>query len=384
MATRRIKGEGSVYQRADGRWIGAATVGYTESGRQKRKTVSDSSAQGARKKLKGVMSLLDEGLPPPDDKVSVAQLLERWLNDALRHQVAPSAFNNYEWAVRIHIAPDIGNKKVSKLTVHDVDHLISKKMDAGLAPSSVRRIRSVLIMGLDQGVKWGYVARNVAKLTKGPKVVFKEGRSLTPAQAQKLLKSTAGHRFETLYVVTLALGLRRGEVLGIKWTDIDFAKRKLTISRQLQRVNGKLVLGDVKTVKSHRSLNLTEPVVEHLKAHKARQSQERLLAGECWQDNGLVFTTEIGTPFDPRNLHRDFGKLSENAGIGKWHPHELRHSFASLLLESGVAIEVVSELLGHASIRITADTYGHIGEPQREKAADAMAKILWEPSGVNA
>ena len=135
-------------------------------------------------------------------------------------------------------------------------------------------------------------------------------------------------------------------------------------------------MGDVKTAKSRRSLNLTPDLVTKLRTHRARQAADRLRAGEVWQETDLVFTTSIGTPIEPRNLYRDFAKVSERAGLGRWHPHELRHSATSLMLAGGVPIEVVADVLGHASIRMTAEVYGHIMQPQRQAAAERMAEIL--------
>ena len=373
---RRAKGEGSVYQRPDGLWIGALTVGYTETGRQRRKTVSAHTQKEALKKLRAAQRQADEGLPPSDDTIVVSQLLERWLKHTRRH-VAPSAFDNYDWAVRLHLVPVIGRKRVAKLTTCDIDDLIALKMDEGLSSSSVLRIRSVLVSALDQGIIWGFIPRNVARLSRPPKRITKEGRTLTPEQARRLLASVQGQRLETLYVLMITLGLRRGEVLGLKWSDLSTRKRTLSVERALKRENGKLILGDVKTKSSRRNLILPDEVLNSLGSHKARQAEERLRAGEVWRNSGLIFTTEIGTPIDPRNLHRDFVRVSEAAGLSRWHLHELRHSATSLMLAEGIPLKVVAEVMGHSSVRMTADVYGHVLAPQRQDAADAMAGVLW-------
>jgi integrase len=379
---RRAKGEGSVYQRGDGLWIGALTVGYTANGRQKRKTVSAHTQKEALKNLRAAQRQVDEGLPPSNDTIVVSQLLERWLKHK-RRRLSPSTYDNYDWAVRVHLVPAIGRKRVAKLTTSDVDDLIALKEDEGLSPSAVLRIRSVLASALDQGIVWGFVPRNVARLSEPPKRVTKEGRTLTPDQARRLLASVEGKRLETLYVLMITLGLRRGEVLGLKWSDLSTRKRTLSVERALKRENGKLVLGDLKTKGSRRILNLPDEVVKSLGSHKARQAAERLKAGEVWQESGLIFTTEIGSPIDPRNLHRDFVKVSEAAGLGRWHLHELRHSATSLMLSEGIPLKVVADVMGHSSVRMTADVYGHVLTPQRQEAADAMATVLWRSNEVN-
>lgn len=351
MAGRRLNNDGSVYRRAlDGLWIGAASLGYDEHGKLLRKTVSARTKAEALAKLKKVQRQLDDGLPVPDDRMTVNQLLDRWFDDVMRHQVAPNALDNYMSIAKIHLRPTFGRKRVSKLTTADVDSLVSEKLDAGLSTSTVRRIRSVLSAALDQAVRWGVVGRNVVSFTRGPKETRSEGRTLTPEQARKLLDEVRGRRLEAFYITMLALGLRPGEALGLSWDAVDFKGKVLMVRKALKRERNQLVVGEVKTAKSRRSVNLPQPVVTALRAHKVRQAKERLVAGPGWTDTGLVFTTEIGTPIDPSNLRREFNEAFKKAGLGHWHPHELRHSAASIMLAQRVPLEVVADVLGHSSI----------------------------------
>ena len=378
MAGRRLNKDGSVYRRSlDGLWIGAAFLGYDERGKLLRKTVSARTKAEALAKLKKVQRQLDDGLPAPDDRMTLSQLLDRWFDDVMRHQVAPSALENYRSIARIHLKPTLVRKRVSKLTPADVDCLVSENLDAKYSSSTVRRIRFVLSAALDQAVRWGVVGRNVVTVTRGPKTTRREGRTLTPDQARKLLSTVHGRRLEAFYVTMLALGLRSGEALGLSWDDVDLPRKIITIRRALKREHNQLVIGDVKTTKSRRAVDLPAPVVKALRAHKARQAKERLVAGSEWEATGLVFTTQIGTPIDPSNLRRDFNQVFDDAGLGHWHPHELRHSAASIMLAQGVPLEVVAAVLGHSSIRMTADVYAHIRAPQRQAAAKAMASALW-------
>ena len=176
------------------------------------------------------------------------------------------------------------------------------------------------------------------------------------------------------------------ETLGASWEDIDFDRATLTVRHALpaRRKGEGLVLTAPKTAGSRRTLHLPAPVVEALRAHRARQGAERLAMGPSWTDTGLVFTTTIGTPIDPRNFYRSTSALAQRAGLGHWHPHELRHSAASILLAQGVPLEVVSEVLGHASIRMTKDVYGHLIGSQKRDAAEAMSRALWAPKQVGA
>jgi integrase len=378
MGGKRGNGEGSIYQRtSDGRWFGVVNMGSDSRGRLIRKSVSARTRVEVVDKMKALQRQVDDGLQAPDTRMTVGQLLDRWYSDVLRHQVAPNAADNYKSIADNHIRPSLGNTKVSKLTTADVDRLISQKVDSGLAISTVKRIRSVLAQALDQAMRWGSVNRNVAQLTRGPKEPRREGRTLTPTQAKQLLKSLEGHRNEALYSLMLSTGIRRGEVLGLQWADIDLKSGIMTVTRQLKREGGRLIVSDTKTARSRRALDLPAPMVASLKAHKARQAAEQLALGDAWVNSGHVFTTTIGTPIDPRNFYREFKSICKTAGLGDWHPHELRHSAASLMLAEGVKLQVVSEVLGHSSIRMTSDVYGHILAPDRRAAADAMGSALW-------
>jgi len=379
LPAQRANGEGSIYQRAsDKRWLGAVTVGVDANGRPKRKIVSAKSRAEAVQKMRKLQRQLDDGLPAPDTSMTVTHLVDRWLDDVNRHQVSASTTNNYRAMAEHHIKPAIGKKKVANLTTADVDRFLSKKTDDGLSVSTVRRIRNVLSQALDQGIRWDLVIRNVAKLSRSPRGVRPEGRSLSPEQARQLLNALRGHHNEALYALMLSTGLRRGEALGLQWQDFDEDSGVLLVRRTLTREDGALITRDTKTLKSRRAVNLPSTLLKQLKSHRAEQNAERLRLGRAWANSGHIFTTSVGTPIDPRNMYREFRNLCRVAGIGDWHPHELRHSAASLMLAQGVKIQVVSEVLGHSSIRMTSDVYGHILAPDRQTAADAMGSLLWD------
>jgi integrase len=357
--------------------MGIAHVGYDSSGKPLRKYVSGKKRTDVVQKLKALRRKFDDGLLLKDEDVKVAELFERWFNDVMRHQIAPSTFSNYQTIVRMHILPSHGNKRLTELTVSDVDKLLSQKADSGLSASTVRRIRAVLAQCLDQAIRWELVRRNVASLSRSPKMVRHEGRTLSPDQARHLLETLKGHHNEALYALMLSTGLRRGEALGLLWTDFDRDTGILRISRQLKREGTSLVTTDTKTSLSRRAVNLPEEMLRALLDHERRQRAAKENLGSSWVSSGYIFTSSIGTPIDPRNLYREFQTVCRSAGLGDWHPHELRHSAASLMLAQGVKIQVVSQVLGHSSIRMTADVYGHILDPDRREAADAMGSLLW-------
>jgi integrase len=378
MAKRRANREGSIYRRnADGRWIGAVRMGRGPDGKQIRKYVSAKTRGEVANKLKILQRQIDDGRLPRDGHITLSVLIERWSQDVMRHQVEETTLRNYMAVARYHILPTLGHQKLVDLNVNDVDRLLSLKHDSGLSPSTVRRIRTVLAQCLDQAIRWGLLFRNVATLSRTPKSVRSEGRTFSPDQARHFLETLRGNRFEALYALMLSTGLRRGEALGLMWTDFDRDAGIIRVSRQLKRDSRGLVTTDTKTFRSRRALNLPEPMIVVLLEHEQRQCQERERYGARWTDSGFIFTSRIGTPLDPRNFYRNFQSICDQAGLGHWHPHELRHSAASLMLAQGVKLHVVSQVLGHSSIRMTSDVYGHLLEPDRLEAAVAMRELLW-------
>jgi integrase len=300
--------------------------------------------------------------------------------------VAESTEDDYVDTVRLHLVPALGRKRLAKLTVSDLDRLWKAKRDAGYSANSVRIMRTVLRRALGQAEREGIVARNVAKLSAAPRIRAKEGRTLTIDQARQLLEAAAGYRFETAVVLALAYGMRRGEVLSLRWSDLDWEAGTLRVIHGVKRVKDRdatsgrrtrLVVSELKTPKSRRMLTLTPELVSRFRQHRVRQAEAQMAAGPLWQDHGLIFASEVGTPMDPDNFSHSFARLCVQAGLGHWHPHELRHSGASLMLAQGTPLHVVSEVLGHASIAITKDVYGHLLEGDKRAAAESMSRALF-------
>jgi integrase len=220
------------------------------------------------------------------------------------------------------------------------------------------------------------VSRNDATLVSPPRVQQTEIEPFTPVQAKQFLAAIKGNRLEALYSVAVALGLRRGEALGLRWQDVDLDAGTLTVRVTLQRVSGKLQLVEPKTSRSRRTITLPQITIKALRTHKTRQLEERLAAGEQWLETGMIFTSTIGTPLEPRNLNRQFTKLLEQLGLPHMRFHDLRHTCASLLLAQGVHPRVVMETLGHSRISETMDRYSHVIPALQQDAADRLDKLL--------
>ncbi len=384
MTRRRASGEDSIYRDGD-RWRGAVSLGYDEKGHRVRKKVSGRTRAEVIDKLRKLHQQVDSGVVP-DDRLTVQAFLDRWLTVNLPCTIAESTEDDYVDTVRLHLVPALGRKRLVKLTVADLDRLWKAKRDAGYSSNSVRIMRTVLRRALGQAVREGIVSRNVAALSTAPRIRARQGRTLTVEQAQQLLYAAAGYRFEAAIVLALAYGMRRGEVLGLHWSALDWKAGTLGVTHSVKRVKDRdtssgrrtrLVVSELKTPKSRRTLALTPEMLAKFRQQRARQAEAQIAAGARWQDHGLIFASEIGTPMDPDHFSHSFSRLCQRAGLGHWHPHELRHSGALLMLAQGTPLHVVSEVLGHASIAITKDVYGHLLEGDKRAAAESMSRVLF-------
>ena len=376
---KRGNGEGSISRRKNGAWR-AEYVVFTAEGR-KRKTIYGKTRAEVAKRLAKALSDREDGLFFDDEGLTVEGYLERWLKDSVRENVRPRTLSNYQLQVRRHIVPALGRIKLKSLSPAHVQSLYRQKLDSGLSSSSVRYIHAVLHRALKQALRWGLVPRNVADAVDIPKLVREEVRALSPEEARQLLETAreAGDRFEAIYVLALSCGLRRGELLGLKWTDLDLGpKATLRVARQLQRMRdgSGLKFTTPKSGKG-RAIRLPRRAVEALKAHRARQAEEKLKAGSLYQDEGLIFTTEVGTPLEPSNIdRRSFKPLLKKAGLPDIRFHDLRHTCATTLLKMGQHPKFVQDLLGHANISLTLDTYSHVLPGMGDGLADAMDDAL--------
>ncbi len=369
---RRGNREGSVRLRSDGRWVGAieaggpATLGLRQ---ETRKEVTDKLAQVVRD--------LEAGLTLTADKITVAEYLERWLDDSVRSRLRPKTYRGYEQLVRLHLVPELGRLKPSKLMPMHVQRLMNAKLEAGLSKRTVQYMRAVLRAALAQAVRWRLLSTNAAALTEGPTVRGRPVAALTPADAKVLLGAVTGHRLEALVVVALGLGLRQGEALGLRWEDVDLEREEVHIRRALQRMKGHGQQEvDLKTELSRRTLALPPMVADMLRTRRERQEVQRVLASPSWADTGYVFTTGGGRPLDGSNVTHEFQRLLKRAGLPRMRFYDLRHGCASLLLAKGVQARVVMETLGHSAISLTMNTYSHVSRALQREAAIRIEEAL--------
>jgi integrase len=371
---KRGNGEGSISRRKNGGWC-AQYVVYTSEGR-KRKTLYGKTRQEVAAKLSKALADRESGLTFDAGSLTVGDYLARWLSDSVKGTVRFSTFERHEQIVRRHIRPALGQVKLKSLVPAHVRGLISEKLNIGLAPATVRKIHSTLHKALSQAVADGLIPRNAADV-KSPRPAPDEMRPLSETEARTFLETARGDRFEPLYVLAITAGLRRGELLGLRWEDADLERGTLRVGRALVREGGRHTLGETKSRRGRRRVNLTPRTVSVLKAHRKRQLEERIKLTGLFEDHGLIFATSVGTPVNPENLvKRSFKPLLTRAGLPEIRFHDLRHTCATLLLGRGVHPKLVQELLGHATIAMTLDTYSHYLPSMGDAAAGAMGDAL--------
>jgi integrase len=374
----RGHGEGSIGFYG-GRWVAQATVDAGERRRFYGKTRAEANA-----KLQAALGAVRAGLPVPTDRLTVAEYLDDWLTGASR-ALRPSTASTYERHIRLHILPVLGGLPIARLRPEQLDRLYAGLLAKGLSRTSVQHIHAILRRSLSQATRRGVIARNPTDLVDPPGRDHPEMQVLSIGQARALLATARTGRhaeLEALYVLALTTGMRRGELLALRWADVDVVKRTLTVTGTLQRVKhsdgtSTLERAQPKTKTSMRQIPLTVAAVDALKRHAQGQGQLRAVAGSEWIDTGLVFTNERGGAVEPRNLlSRSFAPLLSEAGIPHVRFHDLRHTAATLMAAQGVHTKVVSEMLGHASVGITLDLYSHVTPSMAQHAVTAMESLF--------
>ena len=377
MGKKNRRGRGGI-SKVKGRdlYVARYTV-ETETG-PKRKAVYGKDYEETERLLNQALADRDKGLVFDAGAMTVAEYMNRWLVDCAKGRVAHRTYDGYEQRLKDHINPGLGRVKLAKLSPANVQAFYNAKLTSGLAPGTVRAIYAVLHGALDQAVKWNLIPRNPAASVDPPKLRQEEMTVLDADQARRFLNAAKGDRWECQYVLALSCGIRRGELMGLKWSDIDLDARTLRINRQLQRMRdgGGLYFTQPKNA-SRRTINLPETAINALGSHRMRQLEEQLWAGPNWQENELVFSTIKGTPVDAQNVTaRSYKNILKKAGVPHMPFHSLRHSCATLLLAKGVHPTYVQKLLGHQSIRLTLDLYSHWMPPMGEQTAMAMEEAL--------
>lgn len=319
---------------------------------------------------------IDDGLTFASTKMTLGKYLVGWLTST-KAAKRRSTWTHYEQLNRQHISPNLGRIKLKDLRAEHIQGLYNHLLEKEIGVHTIRKTHALLHSALQQAVKIGSINHNPASFVDPPRKSIQEMAILNESQISQMLVTAKGHRWEALYHLAIVTGMRQSELLGLKWTDLDWIRKYLKVERQLQRPVGNGVeFISPKTRFGKRSIALGENTMDLLHIHYERQQVERLAAGETWVEYGLIFTTSNGTPIHQRNLQRDFKALIKQAGLPPIRFHDLRHSAASLLLNHDVPVIVVSRRLGHARTSITMDVYGHLIPSMQAEAAELIDELV--------
>jgi len=375
MAKKRGNGEGSITKRRDGRYMARYTVHTTKG--PKRRTVYGRTRKEAADKLSKALSDRVEGIVVDDENMTVGEYLDVWLKGSVRGSVRQSTYDPDASLVNNHLCPVLGRIRLKKLSASHVQGFYRDRLDHGLSPSTVHKMHAILHKALSQALAWHMIQRNVTEVVRPPRPAPKEMRPLTPEGARRLLEAACGNRLEALYVLAITTGMRQGELLALRWQDVDIDNGTVNVRRTLTRNGGSIEMGEPKTKKSRRSISLTRRAIDALQSHLESQLHEMEMLGARYEDRGLLFTTSTGGPINPSNLRqKNFARLLQEASLPHIRFHDLRHTCATLLLSKGTHPKFVQELLGHATVAITLDTYSHVMPGMGDQTARAMQDAL--------
>ncbi len=362
-AHKRGHGEGSIDQTPDGRWRGRLMVGYKPDGKPDRRTLYGKTRADVQRQLRELKRQVDQGGITERHNITVAEFLDQWLQDCVARGLKPKTTTNYRQMGTLYLTPAIGKVKLTTLRPEHVRKLCADLMERGLSATTVRYVRHLLHGALRLAVQMELVARNVADPVRAPKRRRQELQPPTPDDLAKLLDSAdaAEDRFRALWVIGVYTGCRPGELLALKWRDVEWETSTILIRRNVTAVLGQpLALQEPKTERGQRRVPVPSEALIALKAHRQRQLEERLLLGPDYDDQDLIFATHTGGLLHPRNVTREFKEALARAGLPRTiRSYDLRHAYATMLFQAGEHPKIVSERLGHSSIALTLDTYTH-------------------------
>ncbi|MGW2301704.1 tyrosine-type recombinase/integrase [Streptomyces sp. NPDC001809] len=372
-AQRNPNGAGTITQRKDGRFQAAVYV-LQPDGTTARKFAYGKTWAECDAKRRALLDKVDNGVPVPTRSMKLSEWLPYWLDNIVKPRRKKTTAAKYEVHIRLYLAPMIGTKRLESLSVADVRRFLvqlEKKTSAATAKESHRVLRTALTAACREEL----VSRNVATLVEPPTVAARE---LSPWSLDETLDFLTAARKDPLYaafVLAIALGFRRGEVVGLRWENVDLDKREIRVRTQRQRVAGEVYEDDPKGRRRKQTLPLPAICVAPLRRQRLKQAAARERAGEKWTETGYVFTTRTGQPIEPRNLYRSFTRVAKNAGLRVVRLHDARHGTA-LLTAAGVPPRVVMEILGHSQIAVTMNVYTHVVQDTQREAVSHMDRLL--------
>lgn len=342
------------------------------TGRRVHRRVSAPTRTACEAKLREALSAAATRRTIAEERLTVRDYFARWLS-SIEPTVRPATHRRYSDLVRLHVAPELGGIRLSKLSPLDLQRFYAGRLEYGLSTTTVHHAHAVIHRALKQAMRWGLVDRNVSELTDAPRRTLPDVKTWDTKQAAAVLTIGDGTDLAALWRLALLCGLRRGELLGLMWDDLDLDHGTVAVRRTLSRGKGNTwEMGQPKTASGRRSIALPASCVAALRKHRAGQNAERLRLGDVWEDHGFVFSNETGSPLHVNSLVGRFKKLTTAAGVPVIRFHDLRHTSATLLLAEGVHPKIVQERLGHADITMTLNRYSHVTPGMQRQAADTL------------
>ncbi len=431
MPGRQANGRSSIYKGKDGRWYGRVTMGVRPDGATDRRKRSGKTQAEVTRKVRELEAMRDAGImTTPGRPPSVSEWLAHWLNNIVALRVTPATVAGYESDIRLYAVPGIGRHRLDQLTPEHIEALYASLTRRGKSPAVVQHLRRTLRAAFNDAVARDRMPRNPVLRASAPKVTEAEVEPFTVANARRILEVAAHERNGAAWTIAISLGLRRGEVLGLEWSDIDLTEGTLTVRRKLQRLSwrhgcedafrcaeshhvqpcpagcrrhpdrprgcptpcppgctgharhcpdrtgGGLVRGQPKSQAGRRPIALPRPLVAVLRAHRKSQASERLQAGPAWEENDLVFSQVNGRPLDPDGHSKAWKRFLDRAGVRQGRLHDARHTAATLLLIQGVDQRTVMALMGWSEVSMT-KRYQHVIPELRREAATRVGAALW-------
>ncbi|MFI1472098.1 tyrosine recombinase XerC [Streptomyces wuyuanensis] len=371
---RNPNGAGTITKRKDGRYQAAVYV-LQPDGTRARKFAYGKTWAECDAKRRELLDKVDQGVPVPTKSAKLSEWLPYWLENIIKPRRKRTTFAKYEVHVRLYLVPMLGSKRLESLSVADVRRFLvqlEKKTTTATAKESHRVLRTALTAACREEL----VMRNVATLVEPPSV---DAREMSPWSLDETLDFLGAARKDPLYaafVLAIALGFRRGEIVGLRWENLDLDKREIRVRTQRQRVRGEVYEDDPKGRRRKQTLPLPAICIAPLRWQRMRQAAQRDRAGVAWNGTGYVFTTRTGQPIEPRNLYRSFTRVADSAGLRVIRLHDARHGCATLLTAAGVAPRVVMEILGHSQIAVTMNVYTHVVQDTQREAVSHMDRLL--------
>ena len=380
---------GQIIQRGENVFCVRVFLGRDKNGKRRyaNKTIHGTK-RDAQRYLNAALRERDLGTFAEPTRMTPDEYLDKWLATAVRPRVSPRTYEDYESNLRRYMRKPLGARRLQQVTPLEIQGVYSAMTECGLAARTVRYVHTVLNDALEQAVKWGLIARNPAQHVELPGRASKEMYAMSREEVDTFLQVAQKDPFYTLFLVAITTGMRPGEYLALQWKDIDFDAGKASVQRSLARRHDKQdkdnpvpswYFKEPKTPGSRRSIKLSPTVLQALRVHKARQAEEKLAAGSKYQNFDLVFATDLGLPLHEHDLvRRHFKPVLAKAGLpASIRLYDLRHTCAALLLKAGVHSKIVSELLGHATVKLTLDTYSHVLPDMQQQVSDSMEALLF-------